>query len=309
MARPLNRLPPLNALRAFVVSAKHLSFSKAAGEMNVTPAAVSQQVKQLEDILGCALFRRTNRSLLLTDEGQACLPGLVEAFDRIGDALDAITTMSQSGALTVSLAPSFAAKWLVPRLDNFRQLHPEIDVRVSASFHLADFDVEEIDCAIRYGLGKYHGLISEKLLTESVVPVCSPSLLKGRNALRKPDQVRDYTLLHDDSIDQDPSCPDWRMWLKAAGVEGVDANRGLHFNQSSLVLEAAISGRGVALAKVRLAHDDIKAGRLVPLFGVSEQPVDFAYFFVCPPGKVGLRKVALFKDWLTAEAERESGPG
>lgn len=309
MARPLNRLPPLNALRAFVVSAKHLSFSKAANEMNVTPAAVSQQVKQLEDILGCTLFRRTNRSLLLTDEGQACLPGLVEAFDLIGDALDNINAVSQSGALTVSLAPSFAAKWLVPRLDNFRQLHPDIDVRVSASFHLADFDVEEIDCAIRYGLGKYHGLFVEKLLTESVVPVCSPSLLKGRNALKKPDQVRDYTLLHDDSIDQDPSCPDWRMWLKAAGVEGVDATRGLHFNQSSLVLEAAISGRGVALAKARLAHDDLKSGRLVQIFGVGEQPVDFAYFFVCPPTKTSLRKVALFKDWLKSEAARESGPG
>jgi LysR family glycine cleavage system transcriptional activator len=301
MARPLNRLPPLNALRAFVAAAKHLSFSKAAAELHVTPAAVSQQVKQLEDHLGCALFKRTSRNLLLTDEGQACLPGLAEGFDKLGEALGQIQLVGSSGVLAVSVAPSFAAKWLVPRLDGFQAAHPEIDVRVSASNQVVDFAAEDFDCAIRYGSGNYPDLFVRKLLTETVVPVCSPALLKGPNALTTPAALRHHTLLHDDSPDQDPSCPDWRMWLKAAGVDGIEATRGLRFNQSSLVLEGAISGRGVALAKGRLAFADLAEGKLVKPFDVS-QPVDFAYWFVCPPPRSALQKVTVFRDWLCAEA-------
>ena len=305
MARPLNRLPPLNALRAFVVAAKHLSFTKAANDLFVTPAAVSQQVKQLEDILGCALFKRTNRALLLTDEGQACLPGLIDAFNMLGTALDQIALVSSSGALTVSVAPSFAAKWLVPRLDNFRAQFPDVDVRVSAAMHVVDFETEDVDCAIRYGGGNYGDLIAQKLLTEKVVPVCSPGLVKGKQALKSPADLRHYTLLHDDSPDQDPSCPDWRMWLKAAGVtDGVDAARGLRFNQSSLVLEAAISGRGVALAKATLAQDDLQAGRLVQPFEIST-PLDFAYYFVCPRARIALRKVEQFRTWLCEQAHAD----
>ncbi|MBL8835387.1 MAG: transcriptional regulator GcvA [Alphaproteobacteria bacterium] len=301
MARPLNRLPPLNALRAFVAAAKHLSFSKAATELHVTPAAVSQQVKQLEDQLGCMLFKRTSRTLLLTDEGQACLPGLAEAFEKLGEALGQIQLVGSSGVLAVSVAPSFASKWLVPRLDGFQSAHPEIDVRVSASNQVVDFSADDFDCAIRYGSGNYPGLVVQKLLTEAVVPVCSPALLEGPNALGAPAALRHHTLLHDDSPDLDPSCPDWRMWLKAAGVEGIDAARGLRFNQSSLVLEAALSGRGVALAKERLASADLTAGRLVKPFGAG-RPVDFAYWFVCPPPKTALSKVTLFRDWLCGQA-------
>ena len=301
MARPLNRLPPLNALRAFVAAAKHLSFSRAATELHVTPAAVSQQVKQLEDHLGCMLFKRTSRTLLLTDEGQACLPGLAEAFDKLGEALGQIQLVGSSGVLAVSVAPSFAAKWLVPRLDSFQSGHPEIDVRVSASNQVVDFASDDFDCAIRYGSGNYPGLLVKKLLTEAVVPVCSPALLEAAEPLRAPAALRHHTLLHDDSPDLDPSCPDWRMWLKAASVDGVDAARGLRFNQSSLVLEAALSGRGVALAKERLASADLAAGRLVKPFGTS-QPVDFAYWFVCPPPKMALTKVMMFRDWLCGQA-------
>ncbi|GAB4165962.1 MAG: transcriptional regulator GcvA [Thalassobaculales bacterium] len=301
MARPLNKLPPLNALRAFVAAARHLSFAKAAEELFVTPGAVSQQVKLLEDHLGCQLFRRTHKSLLLTDEGQACLPGLVESFQRMGEAVDAIGAMGGSGALTVSVAPSFAAKWLVPRLDKFGDRHPEIDVRVSASVGLTDFQADAIDCAVRYGGGSYPGLFVETLMPEAVFPVSSPALLDGAQALTEPAAIRHHVLLHDDSPDQDPTCPDWRMWLKAARVEGVDWTRGLRFNQSSLVLEAAISGRGVALAKARLAADDIRAGRLVKLFDI-QHPVEFAYHFVCPPRRLQQKKVQLFLDWLRAEA-------
>ena len=304
MAVPPKRLPPLNSLRAFVAAARHLSLAKAADELNVTPGAVSQQIKQLEDHLGCALFRRTNRQLLLTDEGQAILPGLVEAFERMQEALRAIASVGNDGRLTVTVAPSLASKWLVPRLDRFTALHPEIDVLVSASMALADFEAEDIDCAIRYGAGRYPGVVVEKLMAESVVPVCSPSLLKDKKSLRTPADLKDFTLLHDDSPDQDPSCPDWQMWLRAAGIEHIGARRGLRFNQSSLVVEAAISGRGVALAKARLAADDIRAGRLVTLFNVK-QPIQFAYYFVAPPEKSALKRVQLFRKWLGDEIARE----
>ncbi len=304
MAVPPKRLPPLNSLRAFVAAARHLSLAKAADELNVTPGAVSQQIKQLEDHLGCALFRRTNRQLLLTDEGQACLPGLVEAFERMHEALRAIARVGQDGRLTVSVAPSLASKWLVPRLDRFTAHHPEIDVLVSASMALVNFESEEIDCAVRYGAGRYAGLVVEKLMAESVVPVCSPSLLKDKKSPKAPTDLRHFTLLHDDSPDQDPSCPDWSMWLRAAGVDHIGARRGLRFNQSSLVVEAAISGRGVALAKARLAADDIRAGRLVTLFDVK-QPIQFAYYFVAPPAKSALKRVQLFRKWLGDEIARE----
>ena len=296
----LSRLPPLNSLRAFVVAAKHMSFSKAAGELHVTPAAISQQIKQLEDQLGCELFRRSNRNLVLTEEGQACLPGLADAFERIVQALEQIDAAGQAGPLTVSVAPSFAAKWLVPRLDNFRTVHPEIDVRISASMHLVDFDIEDVDCAIRYGAGDYGELFAEKILEETVFPVCSPALARNGGGLKKPRDLARFTLLHDDSPDQDPSCPDWRMWLKAAGVKDVDATRGMRLNQSSLVLEAAAAGHGVALAKGTLAAEDLRTGRLVRPFNVT-QTLDFAYYLVCPRRKTSLAKVVAFLRWLRAQ--------
>ncbi len=301
----LSRLPPLNALRAFVVAAKHMSFSRAAGELHVTPAAISQQIKQLEDQLGCELFRRSNRNLVLTDEGQACLPGLAEAFERIVQALEQIDAAGQAGPLTVSVAPSFAAKWLVPRLDNFRTVHPEIDVRISASMHLVDFDVEDVDCAIRYGAGDYGDLFAEKILEETVFPVSSPALAQSGGALKKPRDLAQFTLLHDDSPDQDPSCPDWRMWLKAAGVTDVEATRGLRFNQSSLVLEAAAAGQGVALAKGTLAAEDLRTGRLIRPFNVT-QTLDFAYYLVCPRRKTSLAKVVAFLRWLRAQTGNDA---
>lgn len=305
MSRSLSRLPPLNALRAFVVAARHLSFSKAAAELFVTPAAVSQQVRQLEEHLGCALFRRGPRNLMLTDEGQACLPGLNAAFEGLAQALAEIDAAGARGALTVSVAPSFAAKWLVPRLENFAARFPDISVRVSASVGLTDFETDAIDCAIRYGAGGYAGLEVEHLLDERVVPVCSPGLLTGGAELKRPDDLAAFTLLHDDSPDLDPSCPTWTMWLRAAGAASVDAQRGLHFNASSLVIEAAMAGQGVALAKERLAERDLAAGRLVPVFRASK-PLTFAYYFVCPPEKLSLAKVQAFRTWLREEAAASS---
>ena len=252
MAPSLSRLP-LTALRAFVVAARHLSFARAAAELHVTPAAISQQIRQLEEQLGRLLFRREAKQLYLTDAGQACLPGLTEGFERLLEALTLLEEPGDRRVLTVSVAPSFAAKWLLPRIEAFGAAHPEIDLRRSAVMTLVRF-----------------------------------------------------TLLHDASADRDASCPDWAMWLKAAGVKGIDARRGPHFDQSSLVLEAAALGRGVALAKARLAEGDLRSGRLVRLFAVS-RPIGFAYYFVCPPGRLEVPRVRAFHDWLVGEAAREDG--
>jgi LysR family glycine cleavage system transcriptional activator len=299
------RLPPLNSLRVFETVARHLSVTKAADELSVTPAAVSHQIKTIEDHLGLPLFQRNKGNLLLTDAGQAILPGIRGAFEQLASAIEEIDNLGDAGVLTISVAPSFAAKWLLPRLDRFQAKYPEIDVRVAASMSLADFHSDGVDLAIRYGAGRYPDLHVERLLDEAVFPVCSPALLKGAVPLDTPAALKSQTLLHDDSPDDDPSCPTWSMWLKAAGVADVDGSRGPKFNQSSLVVEAAVLGRGVALGKSLLAAADLAAGRLVKPFGDAVS-VDFAYFIVCPQAKLALRKVSLFCDWLRGEASREA---
>ena len=301
------RLPPLGALRTFEVVARHLSLARAADELCVTPAAVSHQIRALEDHLGVPLFRRSGRNIFLTDAGQACLPGIRDGFDRLVGAVNQIDSYGESGILTVSVAPSFAVKWLVPRLDRFQARHPGIDIRVSASNALADFATDDVDLAIRYGSGRYPGLQVSRLLPESVFPVASPDLLK-QNRIVAPTDLHGHVLLHDDSPDDDQSCPTWQMWLRAAGVLDVDWNRGLRFTQSSLVLEAAIHGKGIALAKATLAEADLAAGRLVRLFG-EVTPLDFAYYLVGPERKAALPKVAAFTDWLRAEAVGEEALG
>jgi LysR family transcriptional regulator, glycine cleavage system transcriptional activator len=297
--KSFRRLPPLNALRSYEAAARHLSFTKAAAELGVTPAAVSHQVKMLEDFIGVSLFQRVNRQLILTDAGIACLPGIRTAFDGLSTAIGSISAAGRTGVLTVSVAPSLAGKWLLPRLERFKAAHADIDVRVSASINLVDFAGGEIDLAIRYGSGRYPGLIAERLISESVIPVCSPNLLKS-SPLRSPADVRHHTLLHDDSPDDDQSCPTWEMWLKAAGVDGIDATRGPRFNQSSLVLEAAILGQGIALAKSTIASVDLAEGRVLKPFELT-LPLDFAYYIVYPESKTLMPKVDLFIQWLKEE--------
>ena len=295
------RLPPLNALRAFEAAARHLNFSRAADELSVTPGAVSQQIQNLEDYVGVALFKRTPKGLLLTDPAQIALPALREAFDRLADAASMLTAAVDGRRLTVSVAPSFAAKWLVPRLGLFEALHPQVDVWVSAGMELADFNSGEIDLAIRYGAGRYPGLEVVRLMKETVAPVASPELLE-RLPLNEPPDLANHVLLHDGSPDADDSCPDWTMWLAARGVRGVDGSRGPRFNQSSLVIEAAVGGRGVALAKRALAQADLEAGRLISPFQITTH-VDFAYYAVYPKAKGRLPQVKAFVGWLVAEAE------
>jgi LysR family glycine cleavage system transcriptional activator len=290
----------LNALRAFEAAARHLNFSRAADELSVTPGAVSQQIQNLEDYVGAALFKRTPKGLLLTDAAQTALPALREAFDRLAEAASLLTAAVDGRRLSLTAPPSFAAKWLVPRLGAFEQAHPQVDVWLSAGIELLDLTAGEVDVAIRYGAGRYPGLEVKRLFSETVIPVAAPSLL-AEQPLNAPADLAHHILLHDGSPDLDDSCPDWSMWLAARGLKAIDGMRGPRFNQSSLVIEAAVNGRGVALAKRTLAAADLEAGRLVAPLQIATA-VDFAYYLVHPKAKGRLPQVKAFVSWIEAEA-------
>lgn len=294
-------LLPLNALRVFDAAARHLSFKNAADELAVTPAAVSQQIRALEDYLGVVLFRRQGRGLELTDDAKKSLAALRSGFERFEEAVRILQASQRSSSLTISVAPSFASKWLLPRIERFYGTQPDMDVRIQASNQLVNFAEENVDLAIRYGSGRYPDVVVEKLIEERVFPVCSPKLLdEGLNDAK--DLAR-FTLIHDDSSEDDPSCPTWAMWLTAAGIQVGDPQRGLHFNQSNLAIEAAALGKGVALAKQLIAADDLASGRLVKPFE-DVQPVEFAYFLVAPEPQWRQKKVQNFINWLKSEAGR-----
>ncbi len=298
-------LPPLNALRAFEAAARHLSFTKAAEELHVTPAAISHQIKALEEQLGVPLFRRLTRALRLTQAGQAALPPLRDGFDKLADAVDLLRAHEESGAITVSLDPSFAAKWLVPRLDRLRAAHPDLDVRLDATDKLVDFQRDNVDLAIRYGGGNYPGLEAERLISEEIFPVCSPKLREGPEPLAQPGDLRHHTLIHLEWDSEDVTAPTWRMWLLAAGIHDIDFTRGPVFSMTTLALQAAIEGLGVALASSFLVADDLAAGRLVVPFDLSVcDPLDFAYHIVVPKRTADLPKVVAFKTWLLDEIAR-----
>ncbi|HYD66525.1 transcriptional regulator GcvA [Azospirillum sp.] len=291
------RLPPLNALRAFEAAARHLSFTKAAEELHVTQAAVSHQIKGLEEWLGLPLFRRMNRALVLTDAGQAYLPPLKEALDLMENATQRLFRKDSTGALTISTMPSFAAKWLVMRLGRFQAAHPELDVRLQTTSDMTDFAQQDVDVAIRFGRPPWAGVRTERLMTEEIFPVCAPSLMKGPDAPQRPADLLRLPLLHDDYFIT------WGTWFAAAGLEGVDASRGITFTDSALVLQMAAEGQGVALTRRVLAADDLAAGRLVRLFDIT-LPSDYAYYVVAPPHYFSRPKVKAFRDWLFAEVER-----
>jgi len=293
-------LPPLNALRAFEAAARHLSFTKAADELNVTQAAVSHQIKTLEERLGMVLFQRLTRSLLLTEAGQQYFPPVLEALDIIANATDRLHRHDQTGALTLSTMDSFAANWLVPRLSRFRDIHPEIDVRISTNDESIDLLRANIDIGVRYGHGDWAGNRVDKLMSEKVFPVCSPDLLKRLESKGTPlltaNDLRHVTLLHDDMR------VDWRMWLMASNATQVDDSRGISLEHSNLVIQAAIQGDGVALARSALSAWELQTGRLVKPFDLS-LPATFAYYIVSPEAYAGRPKIKAFRDWLLAEAK------
>lgn len=291
-----NRLPPLNALRAFEASARQLSFTRAAEELFVTQAAISHQIKSLEEHLGIKLFMRKNRALLLTDEGQSYFLDIKDIFNSIHDATERLLARGAKGAITVSSQASFAIQWLVPRLTAFNALHPEIDVRIKAVDQAENSLTEDVDVAIYYGRGRWPNIHADKLHTEYLIPVCSPLLLQenasnGKPALLTLDDLEHHTLLHDTSR------KDWKRWFKQVGVKGVNVNHGPIFSHSAMVVQAALHGQGVALAYSVLAKPDIDSGRLVCPFNdvlVSKN----AYFIVCRENQKELGKIEAFRQWM-----------
>jgi LysR family glycine cleavage system transcriptional activator len=291
------QLPPLTTLRSFEASARLLSFSKAADELHVTHGAVSRAVRHLEDHLGVKLFKRSVRAVNLTPTGAAYAASVRDVLDRLASATAVIMDQQKLGVLNISTLDSFAAKWLIPRLFRFRQAHGDIDVRLATSEKLADFVNDGIDIAIRYGSGRYPGVKAELLMQEDVFPVCSPLLLKGTRSLKTAADLTHHTLIHDDFK------IDWAMWLKSAGVEGIDPHRGPRFASSDHAVQAAIQGEGVVLGRSALVADDLQAGRLVKPFSVS-LPADLAYYVVYPPQTYQRPKVRAFRDWLFEEVNR-----
>ncbi|MGB0894751.1 MAG: transcriptional regulator GcvA [Parashewanella sp.] len=293
------RLPPLNAVKAFEAAARHLSFTRAAEELFVTQAAVSHQIKALEEYLGLKLFRRKNRALLLTEEGQSYFLDIKDIFVQIAESTERLLARSATGSLTVSMSPSFAIQWLVPRLAKFSEQNPDIDVRIKAVDSEDDHLTDDVDVAIYYGEGNWPNLRLDKLRNEVLIPVCSPLLLTGPKPLNKPEDLKQHTLLHD------MGRHDWKAWFKKCGVSGINVNQGPIFSHSSLVLQAAVHGQGIALGYSVLATPDIKAGRLViPFQEVLVSPN--AYYLVCDNSQAELGKIAAFREWMLEMFAEES---
>jgi LysR family glycine cleavage system transcriptional activator len=297
----------LNALRALEASARHQSFSAAAAELNVTPAAVGQLVRTLEDWLGAPLFHRNSGGrarLVTTEAAERALPDLRAGFDKLMVGLERLKEGTLNGVLTVTVSPAFAAKWLLPRIERFQAVCPETDVRLDTNLKAVDFVSQRIDIGVRYGTGAWPGLTADKLMDEEVYPVCSPEFLRQHPRLREPGDLARQTLIHDLSMDGHTDFPTWEAWLRKAGVSDFATSRGMRINNSAAVLQAAVEGRGVALARSVMAHDDIVSGRLVRLCGEITFFSPLAYYVVYRPESASLPKLATFREWLLEEAAK-----
>jgi LysR family glycine cleavage system transcriptional activator len=293
----LRRLPPLNALKTFEAAARSESFTRAAEELSVTQAAVSQQIKTLETTLGIKLFIRERQRLAMTEASRDYLVVVRDALDRIAIGTDRLVQRQTSGVLTVSASPDFAAKWLVHRLGRFAEAHPDIDLRVSATVHHVDFAREDVDLAVRHGDGHWAGLDAVRLCTEQLFPVCSPKLVSGRNRITRASDLLKFPLLRLD---------DWKTWSRWFDAAGVNAplTQGPVLNRASMLIDAAIDGQGVALARTALAAWDLISRRLVRPIDVSLR-MSNTYWIVCPKATSAVPKVATFRDWLSAEAAED----
>jgi LysR family transcriptional regulator, glycine cleavage system transcriptional activator len=290
-------LPSLNGLRAFEAAARHMSFTLAAAELNVTQTAISHQIRRLEEQIGLPLFIRRNRELALTREAQDYLPLVRSAFQDLRQATARLRRPDHDALLTVSTTASLATKWLVSRVAAFQDAHPGIEIRITTSAHLVDFRRDEVDMAVRFGRGHWPGLRADWLMAEHIFPVCSPALLNSGKPLRRPQDLAHHTLLH-----TMVSREDWQLWLTAAGLPvSIAARRGLTFDQGFMAVQAATEGLGVALGRTHLVEADIAAGRLVAPFDM-ELPQDAGYYVVTPETTAEAPKIALFRQWLIASA-------
>jgi len=291
------RLPPLNSLKSFEAAGRLLSFTRAAHELNVTQAAVSHQIKLIEGYLDLTLFVRTPRKLVLTEQGRALLPDIIEAFDKLSNAIGAVRQDPSSKMISVRLAPSFAAKWLSPRLKYFWLQHPEIDLRLYHAHPAVEFDREEIDIAVTYGKGDWPGVVADPILSLDFYPVCTPAFMTNDRPLSNIDNLRYYSLLHDANYE----C--WSDWLKLAKIEGINANKGTIIDDTNVLIQAAVDGQGVALGSTTFVQDLLDSGKLVKPFDITLVN-EFAYYVVCPEAHLKNSSVQAFKNWLLALTEK-----
>ncbi len=295
------RYPPISALRALEAAARHLSYTRAAEELFVTQSAISHQIKHIEALWDTKLFERKGRCLLLTENGHLLVPVVRDFIRRLTATLEEITQVEENpAALRVTLLQSFAFKWLVPRLGHFNHEYPDVNVWISTSDELVDFDSKNADVGIRLGYGNWNNLYEELLLQEYVIPVCSPQFLAEYGTPEQPVELLDLPLLRRNAVD---ILQRWRDWFKDAGVVVKKMPKGTQFPQTSLALQAAIDNQGVALARSAHVLDDIKAGRLVRLFPEIKSKSNLSYFFVCIPGRETEPQIMAFRDWLKQEVE------
>jgi LysR family glycine cleavage system transcriptional activator len=295
MRRPL---PPLNSLRAFEATARHLSFSKAAAELHVTPAALSHQIRGLEELLGLRLFHRRARSIELTEAARLIYPGIRTGFESIRDAVERLDRGKQDRLLVVSSTPGLTAKWLVPRLYKFLALNSEIETRITASVGYANFTTDDIDVGIRLSSGVHPDLYVEKLSDEWLLPLCSPRLLEGEHPLRTPQDLARFSLIQ---VDLPGIVPTWADWFRMAGIEGIDSSRGLRLNVADHALDAASEGVGVVLGYKMVGARDMILKRLVVPFGPEIPVPGRSYYLVCAKGQEKRAPIKAFRDWVFAE--------
>ncbi|MGO1117974.1 transcriptional regulator GcvA [Rhodovibrionaceae bacterium A322] len=288
-------LPTMAALRAFEATARHLSFTKAAEELALTQAAVSHQVRTMEDLLGVQVFARYTRRLELNAQGTLLLPFVRKSLQQLRDGLSLLDQSAEDQGLTLSTMPSFSTKWLAPRLAGFWRAYPGVDLRLTHSVSLVNFDRDDVDLAIRYGEGNWPGVISECALPVDRVPVCAPQFMEGEAALTQPADLLNHTLLHMDNR------AEWTQWLRSVGVSRRETCAGLVLDDSAILLQLAIDGQGIALGNRSLIADDLRTGRLVIPFP-EIQKEDLAYYLVYPPKALEKPAVAAFRDWFMAEA-------
>lgn len=296
-------LPPLNALRAFEATARHLSFSRAAEELHVTPAALSHQIKGLEDFLGVKLFRRKPRAIELTDAGRSLYPGTHAGFGQLRQAVQSLERIRNDRVLVVSAPPGFTAKWLAPRLHRFIAQHPDIDTRISSTPSLLDFATDSVDVVIRNAASPPTNMHAEKLVEIFTLPVASPNFIEEVGGLKRPEDLLRVPLIHDESISHLPNVPYWPEWFAAHGLKNVDLSRGLRFNSADHALEAAIEGGGVVLAYRTLAYDDLRVGRLVAPFDLLLN-TSRAFYLACETGGQNRPKIRAFRNWVRTEMDR-----
>ncbi|HVW55392.1 MAG TPA: transcriptional regulator GcvA [Rhizobiaceae bacterium] len=302
----MRTVPGTRALRTLAAAGRHLNFTRAADELGLTPAAVSYQIKEIEDQLGVTLFVRSSRAIRLTEAGAVLCDAAADALDLMGRAVARAHKMARGATLLkVTADAQFAAKWLMRRVERFRARHPDIELRFDISYQVRDFDQDDVDVAIRFGTGKYPGLAADRLFDNVIVPVCSPRLLESGRPLKEPRDLLHHTLVHIEWSRQGVTWPNWRMWMAAAGVQDFDDSRTVVFGTSSDAVQAALGGDAVALADFALVANDLSEGRLVQPFELGIRvPPEFAYFLVYPTEAASDPRIVAFRAWILEEAAR-----